>query len=66
MAHMPSAYGDQKRALEPSELAILDSCELPCKCWEPYPSPMKSSLCSELLSQLSSVRIIFQMKVLLY
>ena len=33
----PSAYGGQKRGLDPLGLELSDGCVLPCGCWEPNP-----------------------------
>lgn len=37
---MPSAQGDQKRALDPLKLEC-DGCKPPCECWELVPVPLQ-------------------------
>jgi hypothetical protein len=37
-----SIHGDQKNALDPPppRTAVIDSCKLPCQCWESNPAPL--------------------------
>lgn len=39
--HAYSARGSQERALDPLELQLLASCELPYRFWEPDSGPLQ-------------------------